>query len=160
MKFVRWHFLLLVPLSIFSVFVLCLSLFGLYVVRENSMAPGFVNGQVAVVFKGAYFFTPPRRGDIVVFSIPKDDRLAIKRCAFTSGETLLITEEGIKFEDKIFHLTKTQYETLNRNPIVPQNSVFMLGDNELLSEDSRRYGSIAENRIRGKVITFGKRRNS
>ena len=103
-----------------------------------------------------------RRGDIVVFEAgPQSDiGLASKRVVAFEGDAIEIKDHSIfingrRMMEKIF--ANIMYSTdsscvhaTNGHPYhVPRNSLFVLGDNPVASFDSRHYGAIDINRIRG-----------
>lgn len=102
------------------------------------------------------------RGDVVVFKSPleKDNRTFIKRVIGVPGDKINILdgkifinddyiEEGYIEEDSF-----TESLTYGENYIVPESEVFVIGDNRLPggSNDSRRFGSISVNEIKGRAV--------
>jgi nickel-type superoxide dismutase maturation protease len=61
--------------------------FGRYEVEGESMTPSLAPGERVVVNKAAYWFGPPKTGDLVVLRDPRaPDRLLIKRIDQPAGE--------------------------------------------------------------------------
>lgn len=127
-------------------------------------------------------FKSPKMGDIVVFKWPIDEKKDfIKRVIGVGGDTveirndvLFINNEQIKtkyvddFRDEEVRRAKKYTEFLdnlehfildekksneNLGPItIPENSIFVMGDNRDNSHDSRYWGVVEEKKIKGKAL--------
>lgn len=102
----------------------------------------------------------PRRGDIIVFRAPHQDKDFIKRCVAVGGDTvelrdnkLLVNGEGV--EEAYVVLKGRTPAVANFGPLtVPQGYLFMLGDNRNNSQDSRFWGPLDEKLIKGKAMVL------
>lgn len=95
----------------------------------------------------------PKKNDIVLFHY--ENKMVVKRVAFTEGEQLEILEDSgyyymVVGGEKI-SLTAEMYSFFCDNQIVPENAVFVLGDNPSESFDSRNYGFVSVNKMIGKI---------
>ena len=103
----------------------------------------------------------PERGDIIVFPFPEDkSQDYIKRFVGVPGDKIEIRDkqlyrndeavrEGyIKHEDPYFSPRRDSMRPL----IVPPGKVFVLGDNRDASRDSRFWGFVDKDTIRGKAL--------
>jgi len=123
----------------------------------SSMKPTLVPGDRVLVRKSKKYV--PKRGDVVVFKQPdKSDNPFIKRVAALSGET-------IEIKDKMLYINgqKVQLPAIENieylpgkfgceEPYkVPENSLFLLGDNTANSNDSRHFGAVPRSDLIGKA---------
>jgi signal peptidase I len=107
----------------------------------------------------------PHRGDVIVFRYPDDpSRDFIKRAVATEGQTIEIRDKVLFVDGKaqnepyVIHaddriLPKEISARDNFGPtVVPKGHIFMMGDNRDNSHDSRFWGPLALNLIKGKAM--------
>ncbi len=145
---------------------LVLKLFIIDVVKVSgdSMEPTILSNSTVVINKLAYgIVTPlgadlllqwasPQKGDIVVYLY--NNKMVVKRCAGIAGEVLDFSDDSqyIIVEDISFPLSEKQYQRIKFDEVVPDKTIFAIGDNYMHSVDSRDYGFIPTKNILGKVI--------
>ena len=99
-------------------------------------------------------------GDVVV--VEQDGSLIIKRIAFVAKQKFFCLDLGYRRFQPAPVIKDMQYQInyLKKFGVkayiyeVPDKQVFLLGDNELESEDSRAFGSVSLQNIKGKIIYY------
>ena len=140
-------------------------------IPSSSMEPTLLVGDHLLVNKFIYgiripytdikFFQykKPQRGDIIVFIFPKDRKKDfIKRVIGTEGEKVVILHNKIYINDKLIddpwgHFTMPRSTIEDYGPVeVPEGSLFVMGDNRDNSQDSRFWGFVKINEVKGKAF--------
>ena len=105
-------------------------------------------------------FHKPARGDVFVFIPPHDERHFIKRIVAiegdtveTRGDTLYVNGEAIDDSTYTKHLRLNNHFRRDFPPFtVPKDMVFAMGDNRDQSSDSRFWGPVAVDDIKGQAF--------
>ena len=116
----------------------------------------FLYNKTIPVFKKSFFTgIPVRRNDIIVFKL-KDDDDYIKRVIGLPGDKIVFKENKVFVNDVLLKETyvknKNNVYYINAVYEVPENKLFVLGDNRNNSSDSREFGFIKTANIIGKVF--------
>lgn len=148
---------LLVPLTIVAVGLL-LVFFVLYrytTVEGPSMKPNLHTQDRLLLTKG---YATPRRGDIVVFTVKEggQDVEVVKRVVGLPGDTVLTRGDLAwvngkpepKGYDILFGDTDREVGPL----VVPDGSIFVMGDNRPVSLDSRFIGPVKLESVIGRAV--------
>lgn len=141
-------FLVLIEVMIFFVF-------GIYRCSDNMMSPAFKDGDLAIYYRLQKEFQP---SDTVI--IEKDGETQIRRIIAKPGDSVEITADGLKINGYLQQETGIYTETLPYTegisfPItLEENEYFVLGDNRSEAKDSRIYGAVKKEEIKGTVITL------
>ena len=119
------------------------------------------NGQRLFVFRQAYIGDKsPKNNDIVVVDTDEfgKDKKIIKRVIATEGQSLKIEGSDVYLDEK---LLDEPYIKEQMNPEwdiyiekIPENKIFIMGDNRNNSGDSRHIGLVDEKDVYGKVIGY------
>jgi len=127
-----------------------------YRIESHSMEPNFYEGQFVLVSKLAYKLGTPHRGEVLVFHNPnnaKEDY--IKRIIGLPGDQVEVVADTILINGQELpqpYDHQLNLEGNNYGPIVvPDNSLFVMGDNRPRSSDSRAIGPIDENLVVGRA---------
>ena len=128
-----------------------------YMVEGPSMRPTLENHERLLVNKFLYFFSEPKKGEVIVFRYPRDpSRDFIKRVIATGGDTIEIQDGKVflngELQNETYILDKTRGNY--QKAVVPKGRVFVMGDNRNNSEDSRfpDVGFVPFNLIKGKAM--------
>jgi signal peptidase I len=136
-------------------------------IPSGSMIPTLLVGDHILVNKFVYRFRDPVRGDVIVFKYPVDEsRDFIKRIIALGGEDLYIRDQKIyvncrppeprcqpvpdpwgKWEER-FGSASSETTSVQ----VPAGSYFVMGDNRNNSQDSRYWGFVKGDKIKGKAF--------
>ena len=103
-----------------------------------------------------YPFSPPHRGDIIVFNPPTtSDKPYIKRVIATAGEHVAIHDgsvwiNGKELDEPYIEKGITRCQNVCEWDI-PSGDIFVLGDNRTNSSDSRVFGPVKVSAVIGKA---------
>ncbi len=137
----------------FSLFFYAL-FFNLSVVRGSSMSPGIQDGDRILVEPWSYEVGDVRRGDVVVLRYPLDPRIDyIKRVIGLPGDRITLADGHVWVNGEL--LREPYVEDIDRESYlsmeVEGDSCFVLGDNRVRSSDSREFGVVPLDYLRGRV---------
>jgi signal peptidase I len=149
-----------------------------YVVSGASMEPTFDNWDYLITDRLSFRLGEPERGDVVVFCLPgsgecslverlKDrelqaPRTLIKRVIGLPGETVAVSEEGVRISSATnpegFLLDEPYLDAGNiggpsgMELKLNEGEYFVMGDNRRVSSDSRIWGALPKENILGHVL--------
>ncbi|MGA1862412.1 signal peptidase I [Deferribacter thermophilus] len=135
-----------------------------YKIPSGSMLNTLLIGDHILVNKLAYKFGKPKRGDIIVFEWPVEpDKDFIKRVIGLPGDKVQIINKQVYINDKLLNEPYVLFQSNfvlpanftprdnTENFIVPDGYYFVMGDNRDTSYDSRYWGFVSEDKIKGKA---------
>jgi signal peptidase I len=122
---------------------------GVYIASE-SMEPTLPKNRHVMVNKFSRWYREPARGDVIMFDAPSNSQKGmIKRVIAVGGETIEIRDKKVYINGRRLDEPYVQFlnpDTLfigdNIPPLtIPENHLFVMGDNRDVSGDSRDWKS-------------------
>lgn len=140
--------------------VLYLFLFTPHEVLGRSMFPTYKNGEYLIANKIVYQLKQPEQGDVIIFRYSATQDY-IKRVIGTAGDIVAIQDgqfvvngqlldESAYLEDTVF-TDGGAFLAEGTEIVVPEGELFVSGDNRPHSSDSRAFGTIKIDDVKGKV---------
>ena len=177
-EIINWIFIILGAFLLTS--LVNSKVFARVQVQQSSMENTLYSSQQLIVDKLSYNFESPKRGDIIIFleneqrgtimddailfannikslfkNTQKDNRL-VKRVIGIPGDEVNIKDGYVYINGEKLKESYVKGETFSGEinlPIkVPDNKLFVLGDNRPVSKDSRAFGLINSDQVEGKAI--------
>ena len=128
-------------------------------IPTNSMENTLHAGDMIIADMDYYKIKDVKRNDIIIFSSPEyPHEYMIKRAIAFEGEKISIVNGKIFINGKELKEDnpKIIYQDNNRDDIpdtiIPEDHIFVLGDNRPNSLDSRNFGSIKGDNVKGKPL--------
>lgn len=144
------HFIVLIAV----LFVIFRFVIGLSVVGGDSMEPHLKNGDLVVYFRMEREYVP---GDVISIRVPSGDYY-VKRVAAVGGDEVDLRDGRVYVNGEALIDEWAQGETLEESGAViypykvRRGNVFVLGDNRMVSMDSRRFGEVNLRQIKGRLL--------
>lgn len=132
-------------------------IFQIVTVKGESMVPTVQNNDKLILEKVSYKVTSPKKNDIVVIKYPADIReRIIKRVIAVGGDKVKINDNITYINGKAINEYYKNSDSMKNydEVLVPQDSIFVLGDNRNFSKDSRSsdIGFVKLNLVEGKAV--------
>jgi len=132
-------------------------MFQIVIINGESMIPTVQNNDKVLIEKLSYIITYPKKNDIVVIKYPADAReRIIKRIIAVAGDKVKIKDNILYINGKVIneHYKNENFMKDYDEALVPQDSIFVLGDNRNFSKDSRNIdiGFVKLNLLEGKAF--------
>lgn len=125
------------------------------VVHGQSMEPNLHENQRVIVDMLSYRFRTPDRGEIIVLDVPerRSGPPLIKRVIGLPGDIVEIRDGQVLINDQQLDEPYLDQSTQGwlAPAIVPEECVFVLGDNRAASNDSRYFGVVPHENILGRA---------
>jgi signal peptidase I len=118
------------------------------------MTPGIQDGDRILVEPWSYLLGPVERGDVIVLRYPKDPEIDyIKRVIGLPGDQITLARGEVWVNgQRIFEPYVAEVDPSSTlSIVVDEGNYFVLGDNRPRSSDSREFGCVPEEYVRGRV---------
>ena len=156
-QLVEW--VVLVATALVIALVIKAFLFQAFYIPSASMYPTLKDNDRVLVNKVSYKVHSVHRGDIVVFSRPKDEasniKDLVKRVIGLPNETVEGRNGHIYIDGKLLnepYLPRGITTSTFAARTIPANSIWVMGDNRPVSSDSRVFGPIPISSVVGRVF--------
>jgi signal peptidase I len=131
-----------------------------FIVSGGSMDNTFKDGQYLIVDEISYRFKDPERGDVLIFRYPGDtSKFFIKRLIGLPGERVVVSNDSVVIQNDAHPEGITLNEPYLGSRSLGSNSVlldegeyFVMGDNRMVSLDSRAWGVLPKSDIIGRPV--------
>ena len=138
-----------------------------YQISSGDMKPTLLLGDRILVDKNIYQINEPKRGEIVIFPYPVNQKQDfIKRIVAIGGDTIEIKEKQVYLNGELLSESYAVHKDPHMIPadqhprdffgpvVIPEDSVFTMGDNRDNSYDSRFWGFVKKDTIKAKIINL------
>ncbi len=125
-------------------------------VDSASMHPTYDEGDVVLVSRRPPALADLARGDVIVFRSPADGARTIKRVVGVARDVLVVRDGELYVNEVSVPEPYVDHELVDgyysATFTVPEDSVFVLGDNRGNSVDSRDYGPVTATELLGRPV--------
>lgn len=145
----------------FFFYLFVILLFRVFVIEPHSvsgtsMDNTFHTHDYVLVDKISYNLSAPKRGDVIVFNPPIENRTGdrfIKRIIGVPGDTVVVSNtdtfvNGVKQIENFVTFTSERVASTT----LGIDEYFVMGDNRAVSYDSRSWGVLKKEHIQGRVL--------
>jgi signal peptidase I len=129
-----------------------------YRIPSESMVPTLEVGDRILANKFIYHFTDPKKGDIIVFDSvdEEDDQTLVKRVVGVAGDEIQV-EDGVLFvngeaQNEPYLNQELPFRGSYGPTEVPEGHIFVMGDNRGNSADSRVFGPLPLENVKGEAF--------
>ena len=133
--------------------------FKTYHIPSASMSPTLVRGDYILVKTFAYSSTQPEITDVVVYKTPTNrNQDFVGRVLARAGDSIAVIDSIAvvngepREEDYILKSSENCRIKNFDQVVVPEGSLFIMGDNRCNSLDSRMFGFVSDNKLIGQVF--------
>ncbi len=129
-------------------------LFWPFLISGASMEDTFKSGDRVIISRVMAYYGDIKNGDIVVCRLKNESDPVIKRVIASNGDKISISNNKVRVNGALLNepYIKTNKTSGNINVSLGEDEYFVLGDNRVLSYDSRRAGIVKKDDIIGRVI--------
>lgn len=123
-------------------------------IESVSMQPTLYEGDFVIVNKLAYKLGEPGRGDVIVFRYPPDPEREpyIKRVIGLPGDEVQVHDRNVFVNNEPMREPYISAPPIYEGTwLVPEGSLFVLGDNRNSSSDSHSWGMVPFENVIGKA---------
>ena len=152
--------LLKVGALIVGITLLVTVFFSVSVIHGNDMYPGLRDGDLVITYRLVNTYMSDH-----VWAYKYDGRTYFGRIVGVPGDVIEMTGDGyyringnVPYEDQFYETDPITGQGITFPYTVPQDSVFLLGDYRIQTEDSRIFGAVSTKDLIGEVVLVFRRR--
>lgn len=140
--------------AVLAVFVIAFLLFfGIKTVDGNGMYPALMDGDLTLVYKKSEYI----KDDVVFYTV--DGKEYCGRVVAKAGDSISFSDNGKFYVNGMVQSNKIVFptnvpENAEKNMVVPDNCVYILGDYRTSCVDSRDLGFVSLDDVDSKIIAF------
>lgn len=150
-----WGWIIAIGVAVAVAFLVRAFLFEIILVDGPSMQPTLHTNERLAVEKVSRYAGLPNHGDIIIVHYPDGtDRNYVKRAIGLPGDTIEIKDSVVYRNGEALqedYISEEPYADMEAT-VVPEDAVFVMGDNRANSMDSRIVGPITHDRIVGHAM--------
>ncbi len=150
-----WEIIEVVLIAGIIVFVVRTYVVQPFLVSGQSMEPNFQGGNYLLVDEVSYRLEAPKRGDVIVFRYPGDEKtFYIKRIIGVPEDQITVNNGQVSVNGQALnedYLAGDIRTVGNINRKLGSEEYFVMGDNRDFSFDSRQWGILPQKNIIGVV---------
>jgi len=149
-----WGWVLSIAIAVAVAITIRTFIFEPIFVSGDSMIPTLHDAQCLAVEKVSRYSSLPARGEIVIITDPVNGETLVKRVIGLPGDTLEIKNSTVFINGQAQsepYVSSIPYNDM-KAVVVPQETIFVMGDNRANSKDSRFIGPIGRNYIIGHAL--------
>ncbi len=150
-----WGWVFAICIAVIVAFLVRAFLFEIIKVDGPSMQPTLHTDERVAVEKVTRYSGLPQRGDIIIVHYPDGtDKNYVKRVIGLPGETIEVKNSMVYINGQAFEEDYVSPEPYGDilPAFVPENTVYVMGDNRANSMDSRLVGPIGHDQIVGHAM--------
>ena len=125
-------------------------------ISSNSMVPTLAPGDVVITSRASLALDDVDRGDLVTFDSPQDGERALKRVVGMPGNRVVVKDAVLFVNDRPVDEPYVDHELIDASYsetyVVPEHTVFVMGDHRSNSIDSRDHGPVDADDVTGRVL--------
>lgn len=155
-----WDIIKFILLAILIVLPIRMYIAQPFLVKGSSMYPTLQEKDYLIVDEISYHLREPKRGEVIVFRFPGNTKEHfVKRVIGLPGDTVriingevsIITKDNITINLKDEYVKNHSYESLV-DILVPEDQLFVMGDNRRESYDSRHWRFLPRKLATGRAL--------
>ncbi len=156
-----WEVVEVILIAFITVYVIRSFVAQPFLVSGASMEPNYKNNEYLLIDELTYRFRTPERGEVIVFLYPGDEKsYFIKRIIGLPGEHVTISDNHVSIEPVGSNTPMTITESYlpgstttfgQKTVVLGSDEYFVMGDNRGNSFDSRNWGPLKKDHIKGLV---------